>query len=139
MAPSSGGSSSFENVGNLTNKGWELGINANPIQKKISTGRLYGSINSNKNLVTASSQIAPITLANNGGSPSVILAGYPVGAFFGNYFVRDANGNLSLDAGGRPMLHNNYRNQLARKVIGDPNPDWVLSLSNNFDYKKLVI
>jgi TonB-linked SusC/RagA family outer membrane protein len=137
LAPSSGGSSRFENVGNLTNKGWELGINANPIQKRDFNWSLYGSINRNKNLVTASSQIAPITLVNNGGSPSVILAGYPVGAFFGNYFVRDANGNLSLDAGGRPIAATTTGTNLARQVLGDPNPDWVLSLSNNFDYKKL--
>ena len=137
LAPSSGGSTRFENVGNLTNKGWELGINANPVQTKNINWSVYGSVSHNQNLVTASTQIAPITLDNNGGSPSVILAGYPLGAFFGNYFVRDANGNLSLDAGGRPIAATTTGTTLARKVIGDPNPDWILSLSNTIDYKKL--
>ena len=31
LAPSSGGSTRVENVGNLTNEGWELGIKANPV------------------------------------------------------------------------------------------------------------
>jgi TonB-linked SusC/RagA family outer membrane protein len=137
LAPSSGGSTRFENVGNLTNKGWELGINANPVQTDNFNWTLYGSLSHNKNLVTASTQIAPITLDNNGGSPSVILAGYPLGAFFGNYFVRDANGSLSLDAGGRPIAATTTGTNLARKVIGDPNPDWILSLSNSIEYKKL--
>jgi TonB-linked SusC/RagA family outer membrane protein len=137
LAPSSGGSTRFENVGNLTNKGWELGINANPVQSKNFNWSLFGSVSHNKNLLTASTQIAPITLDNNGGSPSVLLAGYPLGAFFGNYFVRDANGNLALDAGGRPIAATTSGTNLARKVIGDPNPDWILSLSNSIEYKKL--
>jgi TonB-linked SusC/RagA family outer membrane protein len=137
LAPSSGGSFRFENLGNLTNKGWELGINATPVQTRNFNWSLYGSINRNKNLVTASSQLTPLTLGNNGGSPSVILAGYPLGAFFGNYFKRDASGNLSLDAAGRPIAETTTGTNLARKVIGDPNPDWVVSFSNNVSYKKL--
>jgi hypothetical protein len=137
LAPSSGGSSRFENVGNLTNKGWELGISANPVQTRSLSWNLYGSLSHNENLVTASTQIAPITLDNAAGSPSVILAGYPLGAFYGNFFVRDAKGGLSLDAGGRPIAATTTGTNLDRKVIGDPNPDWIVSLSNNFDYKKL--
>ena len=137
LAPSSGGSSRVENVGNLTNKGWELAITANPLSSKNFSWNVFGSVNRNKNLVTASSQVSPITLANNGGSPSVILAGYPVGAFFGNYFARDSKGNLSLDAGGRPIAATTTGTTLARKVIGNPNPDWIINLSNSVEYKKL--
>jgi TonB dependent receptor len=138
LAPSSGGSSRFENIGNLTNKGWELGINATPVQNRNFNWSLYGSVNRNKNLITASSQVSPITLANNGGSPSVILAGYPAGAFFGNYFKRDANGNLTLDASGRPIAETTTGTNLARKVIGNPNPDWIVSFNNSVNYKKLA-
>ncbi len=139
LAPSSGGSSRFENLGNLTNKGWELGINATPIRTNNLSWTMYGSINRNKNLITASSQVSPITLANNGGAPAVILAGYPAGAFFGNYFKRDASGALTLDAGGRPIAETTTGTNLARKVIGDPNPDWIVSFSNNVSYKKLAL
>lgn len=138
LAPSSGGSSRFENIGNLTNKGWELGISATPVQNRNFNWSLYGSVNRNKNLITASSQVSPITLANNGGAPSVILAGYPAGAFFGNYFKRDANGNLTLDASGRPIAETTTGTNLARKVIGNPNPDWIVSFSNSINYKKLA-
>ncbi len=31
LAPSSGGSTRVENVGNVTNKGWELGVTATPV------------------------------------------------------------------------------------------------------------
>lgn len=140
LAPSSGGSTRVENVGNLTNKGWELGITANPVSGKDFNWSLFGSVNRNKNLVTASSQVSPIALANNGGSPSVILAGQPLGVFYGNYFVRDASGNLLLDAGGRPIaaaVGDPGKKVLLKKALGDPNPDWVMSLSNSLEYKKL--
>jgi TonB-linked SusC/RagA family outer membrane protein len=136
LAPSSGGTSRFENVGNLTNKGWELGINANPITKENFAWSFFASVNKNENKVTKSSQVTPLALDNNGGSPSVILAGEALGAFFGNYFVRDASGNLSLDAAGRPIAATTTGTNLARKVLGDPNPDWIVSFSNNVSYKK---
>ncbi len=60
LAPSSGGSTRAENVGNLTNKGWELGVTATPVSGKNFTWSLFGSVNHNKNLVTASSQVSPI-------------------------------------------------------------------------------
>ena len=85
LAPSSGGSTRVENVGNVTNEGWELGVKATPVSGKNLTWNIFASVNHNENLVTASSQVTPIFLANAGGSPSAILAGYPVGVF-GNYF-----------------------------------------------------
>ena len=139
LAPSSGGSSRFENIGNLTNNGWELGINATPISTKNFTWTSFSSVNRNKNLLTASSQVSPIALANNGGGVGVILPGHALGSFFGNYFKRDASGNLALDAGGRPIAETTTGTNLARKIIGSPNPDWIVSFSNTFQYKKLSL
>ncbi len=139
LAPSSGGSTRVENVGNVTNEGWELGVKATPVSGKDLTWNILASLNHNKNLVTASSQVTPIFLANAGGSPSAILAGYPVGVFYGNYFERDKSGNLTLDASGRPIaaVNNPVDKVLLRQALGDPNPDWIVSFSNSLDYKKL--
>jgi TonB-linked SusC/RagA family outer membrane protein len=139
LAPSNGGTTRTENVGNLTNKGWELGVTATPVSSRDFTWNIFGSLNHNENLVTASSQVSPIFLANAAGSTSAILAGQPVGVFYGNYFERDASGNLSLDAAGRPIaaVNNPTAKSLLRKVLGDPNPEWILSFGSNFEYKKL--
>jgi TonB-linked SusC/RagA family outer membrane protein len=139
LAPSSGGSTRVENVGNVTNEGWELGVKATPVSSKSLTWNIFASVNHNKNLVTASSQVTPIFLANAGGAPAAILAGYPIGVFYGNYFERDKSGNLMLDAGGRPIaaVNNPTDKVLLRQALGDPNPDWIVSLSNTLDYKKL--
>ncbi|MGX5820704.1 SusC/RagA family TonB-linked outer membrane protein [Chitinophaga lutea] len=141
LAPSSGGTSRVENVGDVTNKGWELGITATPVTTKNFTWNLTGSLNHNKNLVTSSSQVTPISLVNSGGSPSVILAGESIGVFYGNYFERDANGNWAVDAQGRPIaaINNPTQKVLLRRVIGNPNPDWILSFGSNLSYKKLSL
>lgn len=140
LAPSSGGSERVENVGNLTNKGWELGINATPVSGKDFTWTVGGSLAHNKNLVTSSSQVTPIMLANAAGSLPVILAGEAAGVFYGNYFERDGKGGMALDAEGRPIAAINPTTKvLLRKVIGSPHPDWLLSFNNNLAYKKLSL
>lgn len=139
LAPSSGGTGRFENVGNLTNKGWELGLNITPVSNKNFSWNVNGSLSRNKNLITASSQVSPIFLNNALGANSfTIIAGESVGAFFGNYFKRDASGNIAVDAVGRPIAETvGTSTTLATKVIGNPNPDWIASISNSFEYKKL--
>ena len=139
LAPSTGGTGKFENVGNLTNKGWELGINANPVSTKNFNWNIGFSLNRNKNLLTSSSQLTPIFLGNALGANSfTVIAGEPVGAFFGNYFKRDAQGNIALDAAGRPIAETvGTTTKLDTKVIGSPNPDWISSFTNSIEYKKL--
>lgn len=139
LAPSSGGTGKFENVGNLTNKGWELGLNANPVSNKNFNWNVGFNLNRNINKVTSSSQVTPIFLSNALGANSfTVIAGEPVGAFFGNYFKRDAQGNIALDAGGRPIAETvGTSRTLATKVIGSPNPDWITSFTNSIEYKKL--
>lgn len=138
LAPSSGGSTRTENVGDLTNKGWELGINAVPISGKDFSWNVGGSLSRNKNLVTSSSQVTPIALANAAGSVSVILAGEPLGVFYGNYFERDAKGGIAVDNEGRPIAALDAQKVLLRRVLGSPHPDWLLNFSNTLAYKKLT-
>lgn len=139
LAPSSGGLSRYENVGNMTNKGWELSLNANPITNKNFSLNVFGSVSKNKNEVTQSTQVAPIFLSNALGANSFIVqAGAPVGAFFGGYFARDASGNMLKDAGGRLVPQLNGTAQ-ATKIIGSPHPDWIVSFGTGIQYKKLSI
>lgn len=139
VAPSSGASTRIENVGNLSNTGWELGLNINPISNKNFNINLFGSLNRNKNLVTSSTQLAPITFGTASGAPSAIISNEPVGVFFGNYFVRDAAGNIALDANGLTIPAVSGLNAPLRKVIGNPNPDWILNFGSSIEYKKVSL
>lgn len=135
LAPSSGGSSRVENVGNLTNKGWEFLLNATPVKTKDFSWNSISTISRNTNKVTSTSQ-ALIQLDNPTGAPAFIIPGESVGVFFGGYFERDGNGNLALDAGGRPKQAVTGTTPL-RRVIGNPNPDWIISFNNTLTYKRL--
>ena len=139
LSPSSGGATKYENVGNMTNKGWELAINATPISNKNFTWGLFGSINKNKNLVTKSTQVSPIFLGNELGANSFIIqAGEPAGAFYGNYFDRDASGNIKLDAAGKTLsVYSGNIPQL--KVLGSPHPDLITSFGTSLEYKSLSL
>ncbi len=136
LAPSSGGTSRFENVGNMTNKGWELSINGTVLNKKDFSLSLFGSLARNENLVTQSTQVAPISLSNALGAVNtfIIQAGQPAGAFFGGYFDRDASGNWLKDANGRLVTAMNG-SQRALKILGSPHPDWLVSFGTDFAYK----
>lgn len=137
LAPSSGGTSRYENVGNMTNKGWELSVNASPVLTKNVSWTLFGSLARNKNLVTASTQVSPIFLSNALGANSFIVqAGAPVGAFYGGYFNRDGKGEIAKDANGRlvPALNGTAQ---ALKILGSPHPDWLVSFGSGVEYKKL--
>ncbi len=138
LAPSSGGSSRVENVGNLTNKGWEFLMTAVPVKNNNFSWTSVTAISHNVNKVTSTTQ-ALITLDNLAGAPSFIIPGESVGVFYGGYFERDGNGNLVPDAGGRPVqaVVPSTKAPL-RKVIGNPNPDWIISFNNSIEYKRLT-
>ena len=57
---------------------------------------------------------------------NAVIEGQPVGVFYGDTYERTASGELATDEEGRPLRAGQ------RKVIGDPNPDFTLSLSNDF-------
>jgi TonB-linked SusC/RagA family outer membrane protein len=138
LAPSSGGSSRVENVGNMTNKGWELLLTAVPVKTKNFSWTSVSTVSRNINKVTGTTQ-ALIALDNPTGAPSFIIPGESVGVFFGGYFERDANNNLKLDPSGRPIQAVVASTKAPlRKVIGNPNPDWIISFNNSFEYKQFA-
>ncbi len=155
MAPSSGFSSRVDNVGSLTNDGLEITLKGVPFQNK--SFRWDASINysTNKNKV---SNITGGFKTLGGYGTSIAANGYPLGVFYGYFYATDANGNWVLDANGNPQrargiqidkdgdgFPESYEQQFdsngqptgtkLKKVIGDPNPDYILSFNNSFKYK----
>jgi TonB-linked SusC/RagA family outer membrane protein len=100
-APSQGGSSIKTNVGSLENKGIELTVGITPIKTSKMLLNIFGTYSHNDNMVT-SSPFGLTSIANPVGTPVVIFAGAPVGVFYGNFYARDASGNILL----RPMTVN---------------------------------
>jgi TonB-linked SusC/RagA family outer membrane protein len=157
IAPTSGFSSLLDNFGSLENKGFELMLTGTPVQTKDFNWIISGIYNHNRNKATKIGQALTL-LSTNSGAPVSIIEGQPIGVFYGAYFATDANGNLVKNASGFPQGERGIQtgaltytvtrdvngipvttNPLVRTIIGDPNPDYTATLTNEFNYKKISL
>ncbi len=157
MSPSSGFSTRVDNVGTLTNDGIEVSLMGNPIKKKNFDWNFSINYSKNKNVVN---NIDGGWIKFGGYGTSIAANGYPLGVFYGYFYATDENGNWVLDANGNPQRARGIQidndgdgfpesyeqtfdgsgqptGDLLKKVIGDPNPDYILSFSNTFRYKNI--
>lgn len=136
LAPTSGFSSRYENIGTMNNKGYEIAIKGIPVLKKDFQWKVTGTFSQNKNVVNDIPN-EMVTLANTFGIVNAIN-GYPLGVHYGYYYERDENGEIWTDANGLPKRAADESGANLRKVIGDPNPDFVASLINEFKFNQLT-
>ena len=61
------------------------------------------------------------------------IVGQPLGVIVGTGYLRDENQNIIIDEQGFPI------EDLQPKVLGNPNPDFVVGFSNTFKYKKIAL
>lgn len=134
LTPSTGYSSQFINTGTMVNKGFELMVRGVPVLTKQVKWDIVATYSRNKNVVN---NIPGSILTFAGGFGQVAAVnGHPLGAFYATYFARNADGSLLLTAGGLPQTEKVGRTggqpsgATLKKVIGDPNPDWIGSLIN---------
>ncbi|WP_461632595.1 SusC/RagA family TonB-linked outer membrane protein [Labilibaculum euxinus] len=147
LASSTGADFRVENVGTMSNRGFELLFRANLIQKKSFSWDLTATYSTNENEVNGIEG----DLITYAWGESAAKNGNPLGVFYGYYYARNADGSLLLDANGLPQREKGgYENNEAvsergsdgqptgenlKKVIGDPNPDFIASLTNEMRYK----
>jgi TonB-linked SusC/RagA family outer membrane protein len=141
LRPSSGYSTQFQNIGNMTNKGFEILLRGVPVQSsnfKWNSTLIFSKV---KNRVT---DIPGGVVTFPGGFGQVAAVnGYALGAFYATAFARDASGNLILTATGFPQTEKVGRTTAGQptgsnkpQVIGDPNPEWTGSFTNEFSIGK---
>ncbi|SKB46761.1 SusC/RagA family TonB-linked outer membrane protein [Daejeonella lutea] len=141
LRPSTGYLTQYQNIGNMTNKGFEMMLRGVPVQSsnfKWSSALIFSKV---KNKV---SDVPGGVVTFPGGFGQVAAVnGYPLGAFYATKFARDASGALLLNAAGFPQPEQRSRNAAGQPtggnlpgVIGDPNPDWTASFTNEFNVGK---
>ncbi|HMD00771.1 MAG TPA: TonB-dependent receptor, partial [Ferruginibacter sp.] len=153
VAPTTGYSSLLDNFGSLENKGFEIVLGGAPVAKKDLRWDVTLIFNHNRNKVL---EVGPaLTLiSTTTGAPVALLEGYPMGVFYGIFFATDAGGNWVKNTSGFPQMEKGVQNSpisytpqrdangiptgaTLRKVIGDPNPDYTATLTNELSYRKL--
>ena len=146
LPTSTGFSRQFSPIGTMSNKGVELLVRTVNVDRKNLKWESTVTYTRNRNLVES---LSVQDFQSAGGYPNRIRTGEPAGVFYGGYAARNCQtGALLLDSLGRYRRSNQIAdmgnaaqrvaisggtcNDSLNKVIGDPNPDWLGSILNEF-------
>ncbi len=152
LAASQGGRAITNNVGTLENKGLELSLYGTPVRRSNFSWDIGVNFSRNRNRITNLGQ-ARTAVPNVTGAPIFLVNGEPLGVFYGTYIARDANGQPLLtpqgflqqergnadtgeamrDANGQPT------GTILQKVIGDPNPDYMVGANTTIRFRRWAL
>ena len=158
---SNGYTSRVDNFGEVENKGIDLNINSIILEKDDFSWDINANIGINKNkLIKLNSnldfQLGP-SIGFSQAYPILFMVGQPLGIYWGAQTdgiyanwdeainsgiagaapgeIKYVNNYIDLDEAGQPLAIQEINFDDYVK-IGDPNPDFTYSISNNFSYKK---
>lgn len=136
IARSSGFSSQIVNIGQLDNKGFEIGLTVVPV--KLTNGftwESYFAFTRNRSKIVDAGSAGEIFIGGPGSTFGTIHRnGYPYGQIFGTKNARDDQGNLLINPEtGLPFP------AATSQIIGDPNPDFQLGWTNSFSWKGISL
>ncbi len=139
--PSSSGYAQFNtNYGKINNTGVELDLTVKPIQTRDFTWSIHGAFTKNKNIVKelidgVDRLLLRAVLAGASNINPYLEPGLPFGYLRGNKVFRDsATGAILINPATGGMIVNQ-----TQEMIGDPNPDYKLGITNTFSYKGLFL
>jgi TonB-linked SusC/RagA family outer membrane protein len=134
----SGFGAQLTNFGTVTNKGVELLVDLTAVQTSGGfTWNIVGAFTRNRNEIKELRQGVSEVQFGSSFAGSVIAVhrpGQPYGMLLGSVDARDDEGNLLIDPANGQMIR-----LLDRQLVGDPNPDFILGVTNTFSYKGFVL
>lgn len=130
--PQTTGYSSFNtNLGEIRNTGWEASLDVKPVVTRDFQWNIRGIFTKNKNTVE---KLVPGLTRDIIGGYNYIEAGFPYGYLRGSHSARTADGQLLINpTSGMPFLDPN------EDMVGDPNADFKLGVTNTLSYKGLQL
>lgn len=140
----------YLNSGNIKNNGVELSLFAVPVKTPALswTTTFNYAFNKNKVLKIADPGLGVtqnyfvISELGNNLFGSYIKEGGSWGDIYGNFFKRDADGAIVVDAAGAPIKGEDPNSDIGDpniKKLGNPNPDFTLGWINSLTYKNLSV
>jgi TonB-linked SusC/RagA family outer membrane protein len=130
VAQSTGFAQQIVNGAEIQNKGFELELGGDVMQKDNFNWNLYGTFTQNRNEVTKMNGVNSIYLSGFTGTSSRAVLGEQLGVLWGAQWAREENGSQVLDANGFPTI------AAAAGVIGDPNPNFRFSVGSGMTIYK---
>ncbi|HXB95629.1 MAG TPA: SusC/RagA family TonB-linked outer membrane protein [Puia sp.] len=138
IPPSTGFTTKTVNAGKMTNKGIELTLSVEPIATKNVRWDIVGNFTRNINkVVSIFSGITSFSIPGSAfiGSVPSIKVGQPYGVIIGGLIPRDSTTGARLINSGTGV----YATTIANQILANPNPDYILGVSNTFHYKTLSL
>ena len=135
VSRASGYSRQVLNAGKVENRGWELLLRATPVELDNGfTWDMTVNWSHNRSEVTELfGDLETLVLGSYWSLNIEARLGEPYGAFFGNGYLRNEEGDLLLTAAGMP------RPDPVRRVLGNYNPDWIGGVQNRFSWGPLDV
>ncbi|MEI6409869.1 MAG: SusC/RagA family TonB-linked outer membrane protein [Bacteroidota bacterium] len=137
-APSGTGFTSYIiNAGDIQNSGIEAMLSFAAIRKTDFEWNTNVNFTKNVNkVISLDKRLSDGTFVINGAGVNnyamVIKEGGQFGDIQGKKFMRDASGNIMVDATKKPISG-------AFDIVGNPNPNFMLGWNNSFRYKKISV
>lgn len=133
--PSTGYTSTYVNIGKLSNKGIELGIQGTPVH--LANGFEWNIIGNftlvRPEVVDLGSSLTEVPLSGFSFRGNFAITGKPFNIMKGSVIAKDPNGNRIVGADGL------YVRDPLIGIIGNPNPDWLASLINTVSFKGISL
>lgn len=140
ISASSGFLRRIQNAGLVTNTGIEVVLTGSPVRTNAFQWDIIANFTKYENIVERiSPDLDNILLSGFTSTSSRAIEGEPFGVLFGDRLqrVEDAtspyNGQLIVGPEGFPLP------AVESGIIGDPNPDWIMGITNTFTYKGLAL
>ncbi len=129
LPASTGFTSVIQNAGIISNKGWEIILDATPVTTNDFDWDIQINYTKIESLVEELAEgLETITLAGFTSTQSVVEVGQPYGVIWGDGFQKTEDGTVIIGANGWPLAGE-------KQILGDPNPDFTAGLRNTFTYK----
>jgi hypothetical protein len=141
IAISSGFSQEVTNGGTVHSSGVEVLLHANPIRTRNFRWNTHLNFSRNRSIVRdLPSEVGLLTLAYSRvyDNPNqtvwfIVEEGNEIGDIWGTGYLKNDDGDFIIGQDGRLIVDNTL------KKLGNYNPDFILGLTNNIDYKNLSL
>lgn len=138
LADETGFAAQLTNFGTVVNKGIELSADITAIRTSGGfTWNIFGAFTRNRNLIKElrdGVEEIQFGSAFAGSVTTVHRPGEQFGMLLGSVDARDEEGNLLIDPSNGNMIR-----ALDQQIIGNPNPNFILGITNTFSFKGFTL
>ncbi|MET2986332.1 SusC/RagA family TonB-linked outer membrane protein [Aureibaculum conchae] len=134
IPPSLGFDNIYGNGATIENKGFEVEARYNFLKNEDWNASISANFSTNENVVSKLEGGGVINFTSGSSIISVAKEGEPLGILMTQGALRDANGDMILDANGFPQVDTS-----GDLIVGDPNPDWRGGIQFDLSYKNISL